>query len=93
MMMVRLGNERMCKLLLARDDIDVNIKCSKGITALIIAVFYERKFICELLLERGADLNAAYENLRVLQISEIIGNIEVIKLLETFYKFNYEGVR
>jgi len=62
--------------------VDPNLKSSKGATPLFYAVYGGHLEIVELLITRGADVNAAYLNNSVLDQAHSYDDQEIVELLE-----------
>ena len=63
--------------------VDPNLKSSKGATPLFYAVYEGHLEIVELLITRGADVNAVYLNNSVLDQAHSYDDQEIVELLET----------
>ena len=63
--------------------VDPNLKSSKGATPLFYAVYKGHLEIVELLITRGADVNAVYLSNSVLDQAHSYGDQEIVELLET----------
>ena len=63
--------------------VDPNLKSSKGATPLFYAVYGGHLEIVELLITRGADVNAVYLNNSVLDQAHSYDDQEIVELLET----------
>ena len=62
--------------------VDPNLKSSKGATPLFYAVYGGHLEIVELLITRGADVNAVYLNISVLDQAHSYDDQEIVELLE-----------
>ena len=62
--------------------VDPNLKSSKGATPLFYAVYGGHLKIVELLITRGADVNAVYLNISVLDQAHSYDDQEIVELLE-----------